>query len=148
MALGIGGLPRGRIIECYGPESSGKSTLALSLVASAQAQGLTCAYIDSEHAVDPVYAQALGVSLDDLFLSQPTTMEEALEITTRICESGLMGVVVVDSVAALTPRAEIEGEMGDSHVGLHARTMSQAMRKLTGPAASSLRTASEASPSA
>src|SRR5579884_69239 len=132
MALGIGGLPRGRIVEIYGPESSGKSTLAMHVVAEAQRNGGICAYIDAEHAMDPVYAAAIGVNIDDLLISQPDTGEQALEIADMLIRSGALDVIVVDSVAALTPRAEIEGEMGDSHVGLQARLMSQALRKLTG----------------
>jgi recombination protein RecA len=131
MALGIGGLPRGRIVEIYGPESSGKSTLAMHVVAEAQRNGGICAYIDAEHAMDPVYAAAIGVNIDDLLISQPDTGEQALEITDMLIRSGALDVIVIDSVAALTPRAEIEGEMGDSHVGLQARLMSQALRKLT-----------------
>jgi recombination protein RecA len=132
MALGIGGLPRGRIVEIYGPESSGKSTLAMHVVAEAQRNGGICAYIDAEHAMDPVYAGAIGVNTDDLLISQPDTGEQALEIADMLVRSGAIDVIVIDSVAALTPRAEIEGEMGDSHVGLQARLMSQALRKLTG----------------
>jgi recombination protein RecA len=132
MALGIGGLPRGRIVEIYGPESSGKSTLALHVVAEAQRNGGICAYIDAEHAMDPVYARAIGVDVDELLISQPDTGEQALEIADVLIRSGALDVIVIDSVAALTPRAEIEGEMGDSHVGLQARLMSQALRKLTG----------------
>jgi recombination protein RecA len=132
MALGIGGLPRGRIVELYGPESSGKSTLAMHVVAEAQRNGGVCAYIDAEHAMDPVYARAIGVNVDDLLISQPDTGEQALEITDMLIRSGALDVIVIDSVAALTPRAEIEGDMGDSHVGLQARLMSQALRKLTG----------------
>src|SRR6266513_4492623 len=132
LALGIGGLPRGRIVEIYGPESSGKSTLAMHAVAEAQRNGGICAYIDAEHAVDPVYARAIGVDVDDLLISQPDTGEQALEIADRLIRSGALDVLVIDSVAALTPRAEIEGEMGDSHMGLQARLMSQALRKLTG----------------
>jgi len=132
MALGIGGLPRGRIVEIYGPESSGKTTLATHVVAEAQRNGGTCAYIDAEHAMDPVYARAIGVNVDDLLISQPDTGEQALEITDMLIRSGALDVIVIDSVAALTPRAEIEGEMGDSHVGLQARLMSQALRKITG----------------
>jgi len=132
LALGIGGLPRGRIVEIFGPESSGKSTLALHVVAEAQRNGGICAYIDAEHAMDPVYAKALGVDIDELLISQPDTGEQGLEITDMLIRSGAIDVVVIDSVAALTPRAEIEGEMGDSHVGLQARLMSQALRKLTG----------------
>ncbi len=132
MALGIGGVPRGRVIELYGPESSGKSTLAMHVVAEAQRNGGVCAYIDAEHAMDPVYARAIGVNVDDLLISQPGTGEQALEIVDMLIRSGALDVVVVDSVAALTPRAEIEGDMGDTHVGLQARLMSQALRKLTG----------------
>jgi len=132
LALGIGGLPRGRIVEIYGPESSGKSTLAMHAVAEAQRNGGICAYIDAEHAMDPVYARAIGVDVDDLLISQPDTGEQALEIADMLIRSGALDVLVVDSVAALTPRAEIEGEMGDTHVGLQARLMSQALRKLTG----------------
>ncbi|MGA2211097.1 MAG: recombinase RecA [Acidimicrobiales bacterium] len=132
LALGIGGLPRGRIVEIYGPESSGKSTLALHVVAEAQRNGGICAYIDAEHAMDPVYAKAIGVDIDELLISQPDTGEQGLEITDMLIRSGAIDVVVIDSVAALTPRAEIEGEMGDTHVGLQARLMSQALRKLTG----------------
>ena len=131
LALGIGGLPRGRVIEIYGPESSGKSTLAMHVVAEAQRNGGICAYIDAEHAMDPIYARAIGVDVDELLISQPDTGEQALEITDMLVRSGAIDVVVIDSVAALTPRAEIEGEMGDSHVGLQARLMSQALRKLT-----------------
>jgi recombination protein RecA len=132
LALGIGGLPRGRIVEIYGPESSGKSTLAMHAVAEAQRNGGVCAYIDAEHAMDPVYATAIGVNIDELLISQPDTGEQALEITDMLIRSGALDIVVIDSVAALTPRAEIEGEMGDSHMGLQARLMSQALRKLTG----------------
>jgi len=132
MALGIGGLPRGRIVEIYGPESSGKSTLAMHVVAEAQRNGGVCAYIDAEHAMDPVYARAIGVNVDDLLISQPDTGEQALEIADMLIRSGALDVLIIDSVAALTPRAEIEGDMGDSHVGLQARLMSQALRKLTG----------------
>jgi recombination protein RecA len=132
LALGIGGLPRGRIVELFGPESSGKSTLAMHVVAEAQRNGGICAYIDAEHAMDPNYAKAIGVNVDDLLISQPDTGEQALEITDMLIRSGALDVVVIDSVAALTPRAEIEGEMGDAHVGLQARLMSQALRKLTG----------------
>jgi recombination protein RecA len=132
LALGIGGLPRGRIVEIYGPESSGKSTLAMHVVAEAQRNGGVCAYIDAEHAMDPVYARAIGVNVDDLLISQPDTGEQALEIADMLIRSGALDVLVIDSVAALVPRAEIEGEMGDSHVGLQARLMSQALRKLTG----------------
>src|ERR1700734_3779674 len=131
MALGIGGLPRGRIVELYGPESSGKSTLAMHVVAEAQRNGGVCAYIDAEHAMDPVYARAIGVNVDDLLISQPDTGEQALEIADMLIRSGALDVIVIDSVAALTPRAEIEGDMGDTHVGLQARLMSQALRKLT-----------------
>src|SRR5437016_6458087 len=131
IALGIGGLPRGRIVEIFGPESSGKSTLAMHVVAEAQRNGGICAYIDAEHAMDPVYARAIGVNVDELLISQPDTGEQALEIMDTLIRSGALDVVVIDSVAALTPRAEIEGEMGDSHVGLQARLMSQALRKLT-----------------
>ena len=131
LALGIGGLPRGRVTEIYGPESSGKSTLAMHVVAEAQRNGGTCAYIDAEHAMDPVYAKAIGVDIDQLLISQPDTGEQALEIADMLVRSGAVDVLVIDSVAALTPRAEIEGEMGDSHVGLQARLMSQALRKLT-----------------
>ena len=131
LALGVGGLPRGRVVEIYGPESSGKSTLAMHVVAEAQRNGGICAYIDAEHAMDPVYARNIGVDVDELLISQPDTGEQALEITDMLIRSGALDVVVIDSVAALTPRAEIEGEMGDSHVGLQARLMSQALRKLT-----------------
>src|SRR5215203_4335024 len=131
LALGIGGLPRGRVTEIYGPESSGKSTLAMHVVAEAQRNGGTCAYIDAEHAMDPVYAKAIGVDIDQLLISQPDTGEQALEICDMLIRSGALDVVVIDSVAALTPRAEIEGDMGDTHVGLQARLMSQALRKLT-----------------
>jgi recombination protein RecA len=131
LALGVGGLPRGRVVEIYGPESSGKSTLAMHVVAEAQRNGGICAYIDAEHAMDPVYAKAIGVDIDQLLISQPDTGEQALEIADMLVRSGALDVVVIDSVAALTPRAEIEGEMGDSHVGLQARLMSQALRKLT-----------------
>lgn len=132
LALGIGGLPRGRVTEIYGPESSGKTTLATHVVAEAQRNGGVCAYIDAEHAMDPVYAKAIGVDIDELLISQPDTGEQALEITDMLVRSGALDVIVIDSVAALTPRAEIEGEMGDTHVGLQARLMSQALRKLTG----------------
>jgi recombination protein RecA len=132
IALGIGGLPKGRVVEIYGPESSGKTTLTLSVIAQAQKQGGSCAFIDAEHALDPIYAEKLGVNIDDLMLSQPDTGEQALEVTDMLVRSGAIDVLVVDSVAALTPRAEIEGEMGDSHMGLQARLMSQALRKLTG----------------
>jgi recombination protein RecA len=131
IALGIGGLPRGRVVEFFGPESSGKSTLAMHVVAEAQRNGGICAYIDAEHAMDPIYAKAIGVDIDELLISQPDTGEQALEIADMLVRSGALDVVVIDSVAALTPRAEIEGEMGDSHVGLQARLMSQALRKLT-----------------
>src|SRR5690554_6730093 len=131
LALGIGGVPRGRIVELYGPESSGKTSLALHIVAEAQRNGGICAFIDAEHAMDPVYARAIGVDVDELLISQPDTGEQALEIADMLVRSGALDVVVIDSVAALTPRAEIEGEMGDSHVGLQARLMSQALRKLT-----------------
>jgi recombination protein RecA len=131
VALGVGGLPRGRVVEIFGPESSGKSTLAMHVVAEAQRNGGICAYIDAEHAMDPVYARAIGVDIDQLLISQPDTGEQALEIADMLVRSGALDVVVIDSVAALTPRAEIEGEMGDSHVGLQARLMSQALRKLT-----------------
>lgn len=132
IALGIGGLPRGRVIEIYGPESSGKTTLALHVVAQAQKNGGTCAFIDAEHALDPAYARKLGVNIDDLLISQPDAGEQALEIADTLVRSGAIDVLIVDSVAALVPRAELEGEMGDSHVGLQARLMSQALRKLTG----------------
>jgi recombination protein RecA len=131
LALGVGGLPRGRVVEIFGPESSGKSTLAMHVVAEAQRNGGICAYVDAEHAMDPVYARAIGVDVDQLLISQPDTGEQALEITDMLVRSGAVDVLVVDSVAALTPRAEIEGEMGDTHVGLQARLMSQALRKLT-----------------
>jgi recombination protein RecA len=132
IALGIGGFPRGRIVEIYGPESSGKTTLALHAIAEAQKKGGACAFIDAEHALDPVYAQKLGVNVDELLISQPDAGEQALEIADTLVRSGAIDVLVVDSVAALVPRAELEGEMGDSHVGLHARLMSQVLRKLTG----------------
>ena len=132
LALGIGGLPRGRIIELYGPESSGKTTLALHVIAEAQKRGGVCAFIDAEHAMDPTYARKLGVDLDNLLISQPDAGEQALEIADTLVRSGAIDVLVVDSVAALVPRAELEGEMGDSHMGLHARLMSQALRKITG----------------
>jgi len=132
VALGIGGLPRGRIIEIYGPESSGKTTLTLQVIAEAQRLGGNCAFIDAEHALDPIYAAKLGVNVEDLIISQPDTGEQALEVTDMLVRSGAVDVLVVDSVAALTPRAEIEGEMGDHHVGLQARLMSQALRKITG----------------
>ena len=131
VALGIGGLPKGRIVEIYGPESSGKTTLTLQVIAEAQKLGGTCAFVDAEHALDPIYAEKLGVNVDDLIMSQPDTGEQALEVTDMLVRSGAIDVLVVDSVAALTPRAEIEGEMGDHHVGLQARLMSQALRKLT-----------------
>ena len=131
LALGIGGLPRGRVVEIFGPESSGKSTLAMHVVAEAQRNGGVCAYIDAEHAMDPLYAQNIGVNVDDLYISQPDTGEQGLEIADMLIRSGALDVVVIDSVAALVPRAEIEGEMGDTHVGLQARLMSQALRKLT-----------------
>jgi recombination protein RecA len=132
VALGIGGLPRGRVVEIYGPESSGKTTLTLQIIAEAQKLGGTAAFVDAEHALDPTYAEKLGVNLNELLVSQPDTGEQALEITDMLVRSGAVDVIVVDSVAALTPKAEIEGEMGDSHVGLQARLMSQALRKLTG----------------
>ncbi|WBA79689.1 recombinase RecA [Endozoicomonas sp. GU-1] len=132
IALGIGGLPKGRVIEIFGPESSGKTTLTLSVIAQAQKHGATCAFVDAEHALDPQYAGKLGVNVDDLYVSQPDTGEQALEITDMLVRSGAVDVIVVDSVAALVPKAEIEGDMGDSHVGLQARLMSQALRKLTG----------------
>jgi recombination protein RecA len=131
VALGIGGLPRGRVVELFGPEASGKSTLATHVVAEAQRNGGICAYIDAEHAMDPVYASAIGVDVDELFISQPDNGEQALEIAHTLVKSGSLDVIVIDSVAALTPRAEIEGDMGDSHIGLQARLMSQALRKLT-----------------
>jgi len=131
IALGVGGLPRGRVVEIYGPESSGKTTLTLQVIANCQKNGGTAAFVDAEHALDPTYAAKLGVNVDDLLVSQPDTGEQALEIADMLVRSGAVDVVVVDSVAALTPKAEIEGEMGDSHVGLHARLMSQALRKLT-----------------
>ena len=132
VALGVGGLPYGRVVEIYGPESSGKTTLSLSAIAEAQKQGKTCAFIDAEHALDPVYAEKLGVNIDDLLVSQPDTGEQALEICDMLVRSGAVELVVIDSVAALVPKAEIEGEMGASHMGLAARLMSQALRKLTG----------------
>jgi recombination protein RecA len=132
VALGIGGLPRGRVIEIYGPESSGKTTIALQVIAQMQKVGGTAAFVDAEHALDPSYAEKLGVNLDDLLVSQPDTGDQGLEITDMLVRSGSVDLIVVDSVAALTPKAEIEGDMGDSHVGLHARLMSQALRKLTG----------------
>ncbi len=132
VALGIGGLPKGRIVEIYGPESSGKTTLALHVIAEAQKKNGTCAFIDAEHALDPVYAKKLGVNTDDMLISQPDNGEQALEIADTLVNSNAIDVLVIDSVAALVPRAEIEGDMGDSHMGLHARLMSQALRKLTG----------------
>jgi recombination protein RecA len=132
IALGVGGIPRGRVIEIFGPESSGKTTLTLAIIASAQSNGGTAAFVDAEHALDPVYAEKLGVKVNDLLVSQPDTGEQALEITDMLVRSGAIDVVVIDSVAALTPKAEIEGEMGDQHMGLQARLMSQALRKLTG----------------
>lgn len=132
IALGIGGLPKGRIVEIYGPESSGKTTLTLSVIAEAQKMGATCAFVDAEHALDPDYAGKLGVNVDDLLVSQPDTGEQALEITDMLVRSNAVDVIIVDSVAALVPKAEIEGEMGDAHVGLQARLMSQALRKITG----------------
>lgn len=141
IALGIGGVPRGRVVEIYGPEASGKTTLALSIVAEAQKTGGEAAFIDAEHALDPVYARKLGVDIDNLLVSQPDTAEQALEIAEMLVRSGALDVIVVDSVAALVPRAEIEGEMGDSHVGLQARLMSQALRKLTGSISKSRTTA-------
>lgn len=132
VALGAGGLPLGRIVEIYGPESSGKTTLTLEVIAEAQRQGKTCAFVDAEHALDPIYAEKLGVNIDELLVSQPDTGEQALEICDMLTRSGAVDVIVVDSVAALTPRAEIEGDIGDSHVGLAARMMSQSMRKITG----------------
>jgi recombination protein RecA len=131
IALGVGGLPRGRVIEIFGPESSGKTTLTLHVVAEAQKKGGTCAFIDAEHALDPIYARKLGVNVDELLISQPDTGEQALEIADTLVRSGAIDVLVIDSVAALVPKAELEGEMGDSHMGLHARMMSQALRKLT-----------------
>jgi recombination protein RecA len=132
IALGVGGIPRGRVIEIFGPESSGKTTLTLHIVAEAQKKGGTCAFIDAEHALDPVYAKKLGVNIDDLLISQPDTGEQALEIADTLVRSGAIDVIVIDSVAALVPKAELDGEMGDSHMGLQARLMSQALRKLTG----------------
>lgn len=132
VALGIGGLPKGRIVEIYGPESSGKTTLTLQVIAEAQKNGDTCAFIDAEHALDPLYAEKLGCNVDDLLVSQPDTGEQALEICDMLVRSGAVDVIIIDSVAALTPKAEIEGDMGDSHMGLQARLMSQALRKLTG----------------
>ncbi len=137
LALGIGGLPKGRVVEIYGPESSGKTTLALQVIAEAQKKGGVCAFIDAEHALDPTYARKLGVDVDNLLISQPDAGEQALEIADTLVRSGAIDVLVIDSVAALVPRAELEGEMGDSHVGLHARLMSQALRKLTGSIARS-----------
>jgi len=137
IALGIGGLPRGRVVEIYGPESSGKTTLALQAIAEAQKKGGVCAFVDAEHALDPIYARKLGVSIDDLLISQPDAGEQALEIADTLVRSGAVDIVVVDSVAALVPRAELEGEMGDTHVGLQARLMSQALRKLTSSVARS-----------
>ena len=132
IALGIGGLPFGRIVEIYGPESSGKTTLTLQVISEAQKLGKTCAFVDAEHALDPIYAEQLGINLDELLVSQPDTGEQALEITDMLVRSNAVDVIIIDSVAALTPKAEIEGEMGDSHVGLQARLLSQAMRKITG----------------
>jgi len=132
IALGIGGLPYGRIVEIYGPESSGKTTLTLQVIAEAQKEGKTCAFVDAEHALDPIYAEKLGVNVDELLVSQPDTGEQALEITDMLVRSGAVDVLIIDSVAALTPKAEIEGDMGDSHMGLQARLMSQALRKITG----------------
>lgn len=137
MALGVGGVPRGRIIEIFGPESSGKTTLALEVIASSQKEGGICAFIDAEHALDPVYAEAIGVDLDNLYLSQPDSGEQALEIAETLIRSGAIDVLVIDSVAALVPKAEIDGEMGDSHIGLQARLMSQALRKISGITAKS-----------
>jgi len=131
IALGAGGLPMGRVVEIYGPESSGKTTLTLEVIAEAQKNGKTCAFVDAEHALDPIYAEKLGVNINELLVSQPDTGEQALEICDMLTRSGAVDVIVVDSVAALTPKAEIEGEMGDSHMGLQARMLSQAMRKLT-----------------
>ncbi|MBQ2201713.1 MAG: recombinase RecA, partial [Clostridia bacterium] len=132
LALGVGGVPRGRVVEIFGPESSGKTTIALHIVAQAQKMGGTAAFIDAEHALDPVYAEHLGVQIDDLYVSQPDTGEQALDIAEALARSGAIDVIVIDSVAALVPKAELEGDMGDSHVGLQARLMSQALRKLTG----------------
>ena len=132
LALGVGGIPRGRVTEIFGPESSGKTTVALHVIAEAQKLGGTAAFVDAEHALDPQYASNLGVNIDDLLVSQPDTGEQALEITEALVRSGAVDIIVIDSVAALVPRAEIEGEMGDSHVGLQARMMSQALRKLSG----------------
>src|SRR5512144_322741 len=137
IALGVGGLPRGRVVEIYGPESSGKTTLALHTIAEAQKKGGICAFVDAEHALDPIYARKLGVNVDDLLISQPDAGEQALEIADTLVRSGAIDVLVVDSVAALVPRSELEGEMGDSHVGLQARLMSQALRKLTASVARS-----------
>ena len=137
LALGVGGLPKGRIIEIYGPESSGKTTLALQAVAQAQKAGGSAAYIDAEHAMDPAYAKALGVDIDNMLIAQPDCGEEALEITEKLVRSSALDIIVIDSVAALVPKAEIEGEMGDSHMGLQARLMSQALRKLTAGVAQS-----------
>ena len=131
VALGIGGIPKGRIIEIYGPESSGKTTVALHCVAEVQKEGGTAAFVDAEHALDPVYASKLGVNLDDLYISQPDSGEQALEITETLIRSGAIDIIVIDSVAALTPQAELDGDMGDSHVGMQARLMSQALRKIT-----------------
>jgi recombination protein RecA len=141
LALGIGGVPRGRIIEVYGPESSGKTTVGLHIIAEAQRNGGIAAFIDAEHALDPIYAKAIGVDVDELLISQPDTGEQALEITDMLIRSGALDVIVIDSVAALVPRAEIEGEMGDTHVGLQARLMSQALRKLAGTLSKSRTTA-------
>ena len=132
IALGIGGIPKGRVTEIYGPESSGKTTLTLQIIAQCQKEGGTCAFIDAEHALDPQYAEKLGVNVDELLLSQPDTGEQALEVADMLVKSKSVDLVIIDSVAALVPRAEIEGDMGDSHMGLHARLMSQALRKLTG----------------
>ena len=145
IALGIGGLPRGRVVEIYGPESSGKTTLALHCVAEAQKRGGICAFIDAEHALDPVYARKLGVNIDDLLISQPDTGEQALEICDTLVRSGAVEVLVIDSVAALVPRAELEGEMGDNQPGMQARLMSQALRKLTASISSSCRSPTRAS---
>ena len=132
IALGVGGVPRGRIVEIYGPESSGKTTVCLHVIAEAQKRGGLCAFVDMEHALDPTYARAIGVNVETLYISQPDTAEQALEITEALVRSGALDVVVMDSVAALVPRVELEGEMGDSHVGIQARLMSQALRKLSG----------------
>ena len=137
LALGVGGIPRGRIIEIYGPESSGKTTIALEVIASSQRNGGICAFIDAEHALDPVYAEVIGVDLNSLYLSQPDSGEQALEIAETLIRSGAIDVIVIDSVAALVPKAEIDGEMGDSHMGLQARLMSQALRKISGITAKS-----------